>query len=226
MSKSSLISSIYKSREIILEQLEMQNYDISNYKGIDINEINTLYETSMLDILVEKKTEDGEESLLKNQESEMIKQKMYVHYYPDGKISQTKIQNLIDDLFITEETLTKKDTLFVITENEPNETINNFVHHLWEKDGIFVIMQSIRRLKFNVLKHELQPKFRILNQIEVDDVKKKYNIMNDSNWPEISRFDPVCKSTFIRPGEIFEVIRPSKTALISKYYLICISISL
>lgn len=218
MSKSSLISSIYKSREIILEQLEMQNYDISNYKGIDINEINTLYETSMLDILVEKNVEDTE--------SEMINRKIYVHYYPDGKISQTKIQNLIDDLFITEETLTQKDTLFVITENEPNETINNFVHHLWEKDGIFVIIQSIRRLKFNVLNHELQPKFRILNQIEVDDVKKKYNIMNNSNWPEISRFDPVCKSTFIRPGEIFEVIRPSKTALISKYYLICISISL
>jgi DNA-directed RNA polymerase subunit H (RpoH/RPB5) len=219
MSKSNLISSIYKSREIILEQLEMQNYDVSNYKGIDINEINTLYETSMLDILVEKNLED-------EPETEMIKQKMYVHYYPDGKISQTKIQNLIDDLFITEETLTQKDTLFVITESEPNETINNFVHHLWEKDGIFIIIQSIKRLKFNVLSHELQPKFRILNKSEVDDIKKKYNIMNNSNWPEISRFDPVCKSTFIRPGEIFEVIRPSKTALISKYYLICISISL
>jgi DNA-directed RNA polymerase subunit H (RpoH/RPB5) len=223
MSKSSLISSIYKSREIILEQLEMQNYDISNYKGIDINEINKLYETSMLDILVEKNVEDF---VLKDTEHEMINRKIYIHYYPDGKISQTKIQNLIDDLFITEETLTQKDTLFVITESEPNETINNFVHHLWEKDGIFVIIQSIRRLKFNVLNHELQPKFRILNQIEVDDVKKKYNIMNNSNWPEISRFDPVCKSTFIRPGEIFEVLRPSKTALITKYYLICISISL
>ncbi len=202
-----------------MEQLEMQNYNIDNYRGVDINEINTLYETSMLDILVEKNLEDG-------QESEMIKQKIYVHYYNDGKISQSKIQNLIDDLFITEETLTQNDTLFIITESEPNETINNFVHHIWEKDGIFIIIQSIKRLKFNVLKHELQPNFRILNQREVDEVKKKYNIMNNSNWPEISRFDPVCKSTFIRPGQIFEVVRPSKTALISKYYLICISISL
>jgi DNA-directed RNA polymerase subunit H (RpoH/RPB5) len=50
--------------------------------------------------------------------------------------------------------------------------------------------------------------------------------MNNSNWPEISRFDPVCKSTFIRPGQVFEVMRPSKTSLISKYYLNCISISL
>ena len=224
MSKSSLISSIYKSREVILELLEIQNYDISNYMGVDINEINTLYETSMLDIIVEKKIEDGQES--KQEPENIIKEKMYVHYYPDGKISQTKIQNLIDDLFITEEILTTNDTLFIITEYEPNETINNFVHHIWEKDGIFVILQSIKRLQFNVLNHELQPKFKILNEEETNYVKKKYNIMNNSNWPEISRFDPVCKSTFIRPGQVFEVIRPSKTSLISKYYLICISISL
>ena len=224
MSKSSLISSIYKSREVILELLQTQNYDISNYRGVDINEINTLYETSMLDIIVEKNIiEDGQES--KGEPENIIKEKMYVHYYLDGKISQTKIQNLIDDLFITEEILTSNDALFIIIEQEPNETINNFVHHIWEKDGIFVIVQSIKRLQFNVLNHELQPKFKILNEQETNNVKKKYNIINDSNWPEISRFDPVCKATFIRPGQIFEITRPSKTALVSNYYRICISIS-
>ena len=224
MSKSSLISSIYKSREVILELLQTQNYDISNYRGVDINEINTLYETSMLDIIVEKNIiEDGQES--KGEPENIIKEKMYIHYYLDGKISQTKIQNLIDDLFITEEILTLNDGLFIITEQEPNETINNFVHHIWEKDGIFVIVQSIKRLQFNVLNHELQPKFKILNEQETNNVKKKYNIINDSNWPEISRFDPVCKATFIRPGQIFEITRPSKTALVSNYYRICISIS-
>ena len=153
MSKSSLISSIYKSREVILELLQTQNYDISNYRGVDINEINTLYETSMLDIIVEKNIiEDGQES--KGEPENIIKEKMYIHYYLDGKISQTKIQNLIDDLFITEEILTLNDGLFIITEQEPNETINNFVHHIWEKDGIFVIVQSIKRLQFNVLNHE------------------------------------------------------------------------
>jgi DNA-directed RNA polymerase subunit H (RpoH/RPB5) len=224
MSKSSLISSIYKSREVILELLQIQNYDVSNYRGVDINEINTLYETSMLDIIVEKNIiEDGQET--KGEPENVIKEKMYVHYYLDGKISQTKIQNLIDDLFITEEILTSNDGLFIIIEHEPNETINNFIHHIWEKDGIFVIVQSIKRLQFNVLNHELQPKFKILNEQETNYVKKKYNIINDSNWPEISRFDPVCKATFIRPGQIFEISRPSKTALVSNYYRICISIS-
>jgi len=223
MSKSSLISSIYKSREVILDLLEMQNYDVSNYKGTDINEINILYETSELDIIVEKNVqEDGQES--KGDEN-AIKQKIYVHYYNDGKINQNKIQALIDDLFVTEEVLSLQDCLLVITDNDPNETINNFVHHIWEKDGIFVIVQSIKRLQFNILKHELQPKFRILSDVETEYVKRKYNIISDDNWPEISRFDPVCKATFIRPGQIFEIMRPSKTSLVSNYYRKCITIS-
>jgi DNA-directed RNA polymerase subunit H (RpoH/RPB5) len=224
MSKSSLISSIYQSRLVILELLEMQGYDISNYKGIDINEINTLHETSMLDIIVEKNNqEDGEET--KGEPESSIREKMYIHYYYDGKISQSKIQNLIDELYVAQEILTQNDGIMIIIDSEPNETINNFVHHIWEKDGIFIIVQSLKRLQFNVLKHELQPKFKILNEKETDYVRKKYNIMSDSNWPEISRFDPVCKATFIRPGQIFEITRPSKTALVSNYYRICISMS-
>lgn len=228
MSKSSLISSIYQSRLVILELLEMQNYDISNYKGIDINEINTLHETSMLDIIVEKNNnedilEDGQES--KGEPETSNREKMYVHYYYDGKISQTKIQNLIDELYVAQEILTTRDGLLIIIDSEPNETINNFVHHIWEKDGIFVIVQSLKRLQFNVLKHELQPKFKILTEKEADIVRRKYNIMFNENCPELSRFDPVCKATFIRPGQMFEIIRPSKTSLYTKYYRICISIS-
>lgn len=237
MSNSNLISSIYKSREVILELLEMQNYDISNYKGADINEINTLVQQSSLDMIVETKLineeeyDEDEENYGQEtkgetkKEIEQVKEKMYIYYHLEGKISNSKIQNLIDELYVTEEVLKPTDGLFIITRYEPNETINNFVHHIWEKDKIFVIVQSIARLQFNVLKHELQPKFRILSDNETNLIKRKYNIMNDSNWPEISRFDPVCKATFIRPGKVFEIVRPSKTALVTNYYRICISIS-
>jgi DNA-directed RNA polymerase subunit H (RpoH/RPB5) len=209
--RSSLISSIYKSRETMLDLLETQNYNVINYRGFDVNEISTLYETSTLDMLVEK--ENDEE-----------RSKLYVHHYLEGKFTQSKIQNLVDDLFITEEVLTPKDTLFIIIENEPNDSINAAIHHIWEKDGIFVIVESMKRLQFNVLNHAFQPKFRILNDSEVKDVKNNYNIMTDANWPELSRFDPVCKATFIRPGQIFEITRPSKTSMYSYYYRICVSI--
>lgn len=210
--RSSLISSIYKSRETMLDLLETQTYDVMNYRGFDVNEISTLYETSTLDMLVEKRNADNEST------------KLYVHYYLEGKFTQSKIQNLVDDLFITEEILNPKDTLFIIIENEPNDSINASIHHIWEKDGIFVIVESMKRLQFNVLNHVFQPKFRILNETEVKDIKIKYNIMSNLIWPELSRFDPVCKATFIRPGQIFEITRPSKTSMYSYYYRMCVSI--
>ena len=57
--------------------------------------------------------------------------------------------------------------------------------------------------------------------MEVEEVKKRYNI-KENMFPEISRFDPVALAIGIRPGEICKIDRPSKTAIKSIYYRICI----
>ncbi len=46
--------------------------------------------------------------------------------------------------------------------------------------------------------------------------------MNDGQFPDISRFDPAAQAIGIRPGEVCEIIRPSKTAISAPYYRICI----
>ena len=46
--------------------------------------------------------------------------------------------------------------------------------------------------------------------------------MNDNQFPIISRFDPVAQSIGIRPGQVCEIIRPSKTAIIAPYYRVCV----
>ena len=45
--------------------------------------------------------------------------------------------------------------------------------------------------------------------------------MSDSQFPDISRFDPVAQAIGIRPGQVCEIIRPSKTAISAPYYRIC-----
>ena len=182
---------------------------LSNYKNFDLNEINTLYENQMLDILVENTNSD---------------KKMYIHYYLPGKLTYQKIYSLIDELYVVEEKLKQTDILYIISENESNDTINTTVKHIWEKEEIFIIVQSLKRLKFNVMKHVLVPPHRILSSDEKDLIRKKYNIINDSNWPDLSRFDPVAKAIFIKPGEVCEIQRPSKTAMVANYYRICVSI--
>ena len=100
--------------------------------------------------------------------------------------------------------------------------MTTFLKHIWETEELFIIVQNIKRLQFNVQKHNLVPPHSIINKEKEDEIKKKYNILKNSQFPEISRFDPVAQSLCMRPGEICEIMRPSKTAIKSPYYRICI----
>jgi len=51
---SRLISQIYKSRNVILELMEKQDYNVIDYKGFSINEVNTMKINNQLDMILEK----------------------------------------------------------------------------------------------------------------------------------------------------------------------------
>lgn len=210
---SSLISSIYKSRNILLELLASQDYNIKDNYEFNVNEVNAMFTNKQLDMMLEKKTEDDKTK--KNK-------KIYIRYYLAKTLRPQNIQEMMDDLFVVEEILTKEDTLYIIVKDEPNDTIIKLLKQIWEQDGIFIIVQCLKRLQFNILNHVLVPSHRILSTSESTIIKMRYNIMEDSQLPELSRFDPVAQAIGIRPGEICEILRPSKTAITAYYYRICI----
>ena len=129
---------------------------------------------------------------------------------------------MIDDLFNLEEILKKDDTLFIIIKDEINETLTNELKHIWERDGIFIVIESIKRLQFNILNHTLVPKHIVIPETEVIEIMKKYNITNKIQFPDISRFDPVSKAIGLRPGQVCKITRFSKTAIETFYYRICV----
>jgi DNA-directed RNA polymerase subunit H len=212
---SSLISSIYKSRKTLLELMKKQNYNIDDYENFSINEVNSMFQNKQLDLLLEKKPDE-------NAPKTERRKKIYISYYLTKTLRQQSIQEMIDDLFHLEEILTKDDTLMIIVKEDMNETMTNLLKHIWEQDGILIIIQNIKRLQFNILEHVLVPEHRVLNNDEVDQIKLRYNIIDDSQFPDISRFDPVAQIIGIRPGQVCEIIRPSKTAINSYYYRICV----
>ena len=55
---SSLISSVYKSRSTILELMKMQGYNVDEYDGFSVNEVNTMKLNNQLDMILEKNKED------------------------------------------------------------------------------------------------------------------------------------------------------------------------
>ena len=166
---SSLISSVFKARTTILALMDKQGYNIDDYSNFSINEVNSMKQNNQLDMLLEKKEENP---------TTKRKNKIYIRFYLTKMIRPANIQEMIDDLFNLEEILTKEDTLFIITKDEMNETIISELKHIWEKDGIFIVIENIKRLQYNILNHSLVPEHTIISDKDVDEVMKKYNIKN------------------------------------------------
>ena len=206
---SVLISHIFNSRKVLLELMDKQGYNTNDYANFSINEVNSMKQNNQLDMLLETRHE--------NITTENPKKKIYIRYYLSTKPAPKNIQEMIDDLFILTET-----TLFIIIKDEPNETLINELKHIWESEGIFIIVESIKRLQFNILDHVLVPPHRVVNESEVLEVMKKYNIINKGQFPDISRFDPVARVIGLRPGQLCHIVRPSKTAIEANYYRICV----
>lgn len=212
---SILICQIYQSRKIILELMDKQGFDTLGYSNFSVSEVNAMKQNNQLDMLLESKppttkgkTADGN--------------KIYIRYYLAKTIRPANIHEMIDDLFVLTETLKKNDTLYIIIKDNVNETLINELKHIWERDGIFIIIENIKCLQFNILNHILVPNHNVMNDNEVKDVMIKYNIIDKNQFPDISRFDPVSRAIGLRPGQVCHIIRPSKTAIEADYYRICV----
>lgn len=212
-SNSNRINKIYKSRNVLLAQLNDRNYEISQYDNFSINEVDAMLSNSQLDMLVTHRTNGN---------------KVYVKYYFTLKQSTRQIKpqtldDIIEDLYTIEEVLTKKDTLMIIIDDEPNDTILAKLRYIYEREQLFVIIHNINRLQTNILKHEMVPAMRVLNEEETVELKNRLHIKNEHlQLPEISRFDPQALVVGVRPGEICKIDRSSVTALNTEYYRICI----
>jgi len=206
MEQSGNIIQVYKSRIHILDILKTQGYNVSDYEGAGINEVHSMFLSKQLDM-----------KLKKNDDSKMA----YIVYHLDKTLNHGILSEYIDDLFNLENVLTKKDDLIIIIKEEPNESIIKVLRNIWVREQIYVNVFNIKRLQFNVLKHELVPPHVVLSKEEGEEVRKKFNITDDSQFPDISRFGPVAQAICIRPGEICKIQRSSRSAIISDFYRIC-----
>jgi DNA-directed RNA polymerase I, II, and III subunit RPABC1 len=203
---NSTIISIFNSRKYLLEILKFRGFDTSNYDNINISEIGILSEQNQLDMLV-KKPESG-----KN---------IYVKFYVEKTIKSQNIYSIIEDLFHLENILTKQDDLIIIIKDEPNDTLIQTVKDIWTQENIYLSLINIKRLQFNILNHALVPKHSVLTKDEEAEFKKKYNILDNKNIPDISYFSPVSIVLGIRPDDIVKIERKSRTAVKSDYYRVC-----
>ena len=218
-SSTGVVSMIYKSRTTLLELLREQNYDVGDYENFGVNEIHAMYTNKdapkQLDMICSSNKETTK------------RKKVYVKYHLGKTLRVENIQDYVDDLFHIEKILDNKtDTLIIVIKQEINQTLMNILNEFLDKNKVFIIIFTLERLLFNILQHQYVPKHTILNEDEKTEVLKKFNIINVKQLPDISRFDPVAQAIGMRPGDICCIERPSKTAIISKYYRYCTQVTL
>jgi DNA-directed RNA polymerase subunit H (RpoH/RPB5) len=206
MAQSGQIAQIFKSRGNMLDILKSQGYNVEDYEGSSIHEVHSMFQAKQMDMLVSKN--DGTK-------------KAYIKYHLAKSLRPNNIYEYIDDLYNLEQVLTNTDDLIIIMKDGPNETILKTLRNIWEQDGTFITIFSTQKLQFNILNHSLVPPHVVLAKEEADKLKVQYNIKDDSQLPDISRFSPVAQAIGIRPGDMCEITRPSKTAISTTFYRIC-----
>ena len=214
MASSNKVLRIYKSRKTMLDLLETyQNYNVSDYADFSINEIDAMLSNEQLDMLVQRKSED----------SVVKPQKTYIKYYLQSKqIRPQTLDDIIEDLYLVENILTKDDTLIIIIDDEPNDTIIAKLNYLYNTSGIFIVIHNIKRLQFNILEHKLVPNMSILSKKEVEELMQKFNLKSVNQLPEIGRFDPQALALSMRPCDVCQIARDSVTSVEYDYYRVCV----
>lgn len=213
MSVNNKILKLYKSRLNLLNQLEYLGYDITPFINFSNKEIDAMNSNDSLNMLLSHTESD---------------KKVYVEYFSQGdkktsSFNKKHLDDLVDRRFELDVAIDKKDTLIVVVEDEPNEGLVMRMKQVYEQDDIFVVVHNIDRLQYNILEHNMVPRGNVLSKDESANIMKKYNIKNNLQLPEISRFDPQALALCLRPNEICEFDRKSLTAVSTKYYRICVN---
>ena len=203
---TTIVSQLYTARLNLLAQLKKRGFAVDDYEHFSFNDIRVMYTNKQLDMLLTNSTTVN---------------KIYIKYHISTKLRPAHIYDYIDDLFHIEEILSKKDDLIIITKDKVPDTLTTLMTNTYLRDNIFFVIFNLKQLAFNILTHALVPPHRILSDDEDKAMRKKYNITNNSELPEISRFDPVAKAIGIRPKQVCEILRPSKTSIVTKFYRLC-----
>ena len=211
-STNSYIKQLYTSRNTVISYLKNNEYDCSDYENFCFEEINIMKDTDNLSFMVENS----------------LGEKCYVKYEIDvtfkhNVLKKNSIVALKQKIFDGDEPiLTKKDTLFIVTTNYSEDSVHSMIKNSWETEGIFIVLFNLAHLQINILKHTYVPKHVKLTDEEADEFYKKYNV-NETQIPEISRFDPVARALCLRPKQICKITRYDKISYKNDYYRICVS---
>jgi DNA-directed RNA polymerase subunit H (RpoH/RPB5) len=204
------LNKLTQSRKTIIEMMKLRNYEIDKYNN---------YSSKELDIMLknmDKKLNYNNMPLdmtFDNRISGPIDDKKCIIKYIISRVRVSNFKTLITEL-IEYDIVKSNDTIIFIVKDKINnlDSFYSLFNSFLESNQIFIQIFSIDNLIRNITSHELVPEMRILSKEEIEIVKKKYNIENNSNIPLILKSDPVAMFYGVKSGDFVEITRTSETS--------------
>jgi DNA-directed RNA polymerase subunit H (RpoH/RPB5) len=213
-SYSPLLSKIYISRNIILDIMKQRNYNTEDYEGFSMTEVISMYNNKQLDMLLKKNDSNS---------------KILIKYHIDNRglmsrLNDKHIYDYLEDYYEDDDEddmLNDEDEMIIVSKDKMPPPLESLLQKLFIDESKFINVYNINDYLVNILNHDMVPNHRILGDEEKNEVKKRYNIKNDKEFPEINRFGPIAKTIGLKPGELCEITRSSPTSVTSLYYRLC-----
>ena len=112
--------------------------------------------------------------------------------------------------------------MIIISETSLSEKVfASLVNHNANRENSFVQVFLLASLYFNISKHHLVPKHRLLDDKEKSDVSKMFPTL--ANLPHILSQDAMAKYLGARPGDVVEITGLCETSAENKRWRICVA---
>lgn len=208
------VNKLFKSRSVIIEMLKMRGFNIEPYENFSMNEIEAMFKAT------EKKT-TAELGSIDMTVVNSLGGKLYVKYLLASKLRTSNFKTLIDEML--DGLLQNGDeVIFILKDNVNNmDTFDSMLEGYLAMNNVFIQIFSLDNLMFNITKHQLVPKMRIISPLEKESVLDRYSA-TPGQMPQILKSDPQAKFLGVRKGDMCEIIRASETAGNSITYRMCL----
>lgn len=212
-SNNSYLKQLYRGRMNLIYYLKNMGYDCDSFDNFSLEEIDTMNKYLQLSFKVSNPT-TNEECYVKYIVEESLRPNL---------LRKNNLRNIVDEVFEEEALLKKTDTLVIVTTDYSEESVHKSLKNLWENEKLYVVVLNLSHMQINILKHSFVPPHQRMSEDEKKELYKRMNIDRDNQLPEISRFDPVAKIIFLRPGEVCRITRYDKISFTNYFYRICVS---
>lgn len=208
----SFVRKLTKSRDTLLDMLELRGFNVEPFKHFSTEEVNVMYKNSTK----ASKEMNPIDFVATGDENEV-----HVKYLFNSKPRVANLISLVESM--VDEIIEDGDTLIILIKDpvSNDQSLEIFFEELYQSRKIFVQYFWIDMLMFNISQHKKVPKHEVLSEKQKEEFIKSLDIKSESQLPYINKTDPVAKFMGMKTGQICKITRPSETAGTTNYYRLC-----